>query len=152
MKQADQQVDGFTIRRLLACPRERVWRAWTDPDALTHWHHPRGVVTPRETIIVDLRVGGSYSYTMVNVETGTHYPTAGIYLEVSPPERLVFTWGEPGQSPEDAPVVSVTLNEREAGTELVLHLRGLAGRPGDGSVYDGWVEALAALVTLSASE
>ena len=41
--------------------------------------------------------------------------------------------------------MTVTLTERDGRTELVFSLRGIAGRPGDGHVYDGWDQALDSL-------
>ena len=99
----------FTITRLFDAPRDVVWRAWTDPVQASVWWHPRGISTPADTVHLDPRIGGHYSYTMVNDATGEEYPTAGTYIEISEPERLVFTWGNPGD--EDAPVVSITLRD-----------------------------------------
>ncbi|OUZ07621.1 polyketide cyclase [Aeromicrobium sp. PE09-221] len=137
----------FTLTRTLDAPVERVWEAWTDPDQLARWHHPVGVSTPRETVRVDLREGGTYSYTMVADETGETYPTGGTYLTVEPPHRLVFTWGAPGDAREDQPVVSLSLSATGDGTELTLNVTGIAGNPGDDGVYDGWNEALDSLET-----
>lgn len=135
----------FTITRLLDAPRELVWRAWTEAAELTHWHHPQGVSTPIESIAFDVRDGGHYRYTMVDDTTGEEYPTGGVFLEVVWPERLVFTWARPDDPVETAPVATVTLTEHGERTELVFHLRGLVGHPGDENVYDGWHEALATL-------
>ncbi len=135
----------FTLTRTLDAPIQRIWEAWTDPDQLARWHHPVGVSTPRESISVDLREGGSYAYTMVVDETGETYPTAGIYLTVDPPHRLVFTWGTPEDPKEDQPVISLSLASTGNGVELTLHVRGIAGEPGDDHVYDGWSEALDSL-------
>src|SRR5215204_3129260 len=85
----------FTITRIFDAPREIVWRAWIDPDEAAVWWHPRGIRTPRESVRIDARVGGSYAYTMIAPD-GAEYPTAGEYREVTPPESLVFTWGSPG--------------------------------------------------------
>ena len=56
--------------------------------------------------------------------------------------RLAFTWGDPEASAETAAVITLTFAEHDEGTELVFHLRGYDGKPGDGFVYDGWDEAL----------
>jgi len=130
----------FSITRTFDAPRELVWRAWTEESQLAHWLHPFGV--SNDSLAFDVRVGGEYRYTMTNDETGERFPTAGSYLEVEPFERLVFTWGDPGASIEDAPVITLTFTEQGDGTELLFHLRGYAGKPGDGFVYDGWDEAL----------
>ncbi len=152
MNQEAAETIGFSIRRQLPFSRERVWAAWTNPDALAIWHHPKGVVTPRETIFLDVREGGSYRYDMVNVETGQHYPTGGVYLEVRRPERLAFTWGDEGQSEKEAPVIIITLTERDGGTDLLLEAKGVAGHQGDGFIHDGWAEALDGLAEYGQSQ
>jgi uncharacterized protein YndB with AHSA1/START domain len=137
------KVRQFTITRVLDAPRETVWRVWTDPDEAPYWLHPRGIATPREHVEFDVRPGGRYRYTMVTAD-GTEYPTAGTYREVSPPGRLVFTWGSPGDADEVMPVISVDLAEHGPDgrqTLMTFHLAGFAGAPGDQNVYDGWSEA-----------
>ncbi len=99
-------------------------------------------MTPLETISFDVREGGRYRYTMVNIETGEEYPTGGVFLEVEPFERLAFTWGYPDAPVEDSPVVTLTLIEHGDHTEMIFHLRGFAGHPGDQYVYDGWSDTL----------
>ncbi|MGO1769125.1 MAG: SRPBCC family protein [Microbacterium sp.] len=130
----------FSLTRTLDAPRELVWRAWTDEAELVHWLHPFGVST--HSVAFDVREGGRYRYTMVNDTTGEEYPTGGTFLEVDPIERLVFTWADPAAPTEQAPVVTLTLTEQGERTELVFHLRGIAGAPGDDGVHDGWDEAL----------
>ncbi|MEY8565073.1 SRPBCC domain-containing protein [Corynebacteriaceae bacterium 7-707] len=136
----------FTITRTFRAPRELVWRAWTEKKELAAWFAPFGVST--NSVSVDLRVGGRYAYTMVNDSTGEEYPTGGEYLEITPTERLVFTWGDPDAPVDSAPVVSLTFTDvgqdgqDGQDTELVFHLRGIAGRPGDDHVHDGWDQAL----------
>lgn len=143
--QTTTQEKQFTITRVFDAPREVIWRAWTDPDEAAHWWHPREVRTPRESVRVDLRVGGGYEYTMIAPDN-SEYPTAGEYLEVVEPERLVFTWGSPGDDRTEVPVITVTLAELDGDrTEMMFHLRGIEGKPGDGFVYDGWNEAFDAL-------
>jgi uncharacterized protein YndB with AHSA1/START domain len=142
--QAATPTKQFTITRVFDAPREQVWRAWTDADEAPHWLHPRDIVTPRESVDFDVRPGGRYRYTMIAPD-GAEYPTAGVYREVVPPARLVFTWGSPGDADEEAPVVTVELAEHGATgdqTRMTFRLDGIAGAPGDQNVYDGWSEAL----------
>jgi uncharacterized protein YndB with AHSA1/START domain len=137
----------FTITRVFDAPRDAIWRAWTDPDEAAVWWHPRGLVTPRESVELDVRPGGRYRYTMIAPD-GTEYPTAGVYREVVEPERLVFTWASPGDPDESAPVVTVALEEHgDSGrqTHMTFHVTGWEGYPGDGNVYDGWDSALEVL-------
>lgn len=133
----------FTITRTLNVRRELVWRAWTEEKELAAWLPS----TPLESISFDVRKGGRYRYTMVNNETGKEYHTGGVFLDVVPFERLVFTWGDPDASIEESPVVTLTLTAESDRTEMIFHLRGFAGHPGDHYVYDGWAKTLDNLMT-----
>jgi uncharacterized protein YndB with AHSA1/START domain len=144
--------EQFTITRTFDAPRNLLWRAWTDPDEATQWWHPRGVSTPREHVSLDVRPGGAYSYLMVNDADGSEYPTAGTYLEVEEPERLVFTWRAAADSDDGAPVITITLTEVGDQTEMVFHLEGIAAHPGDGNVYDGWDSAFEVLAEKFAAQ
>ncbi|TDS84298.1 SRPBCC family protein [Nesterenkonia aurantiaca] len=133
---------GFTLARTFAATPEEVWEAWTDPDAAAHWYHPEGASTPRESIEMDVRVGGRYTYTMVNDDDGTRVITAGVYREVTPCQRLVFTWGDPLAEPEDTPVITLVLTPTGEGTRMTFEFRGADGAAGDNFFYDGWDSAL----------
>ncbi|MGY1551661.1 SRPBCC domain-containing protein [Microbacterium sp. A588] len=131
----------LSITRTFDVSRELVWRAWTEESELAQWLRPFGVST--DSVSFDVRVGGRYAYTMTNDETGEKFPTGGVFLEVEPIHRLVFTWGEPSAPVETAPVITLTFTSQGLNrSELVFHLRGYEGKPGDGFVYDGWDEAL----------
>lgn len=135
---------SFTITRTFDAPRETVWRAWTDPTLAAKWWHPHEVTTPRESVSIDLRVGGSYAYLMID-PTGGEWPTAGEYLEIREPERLRFTWGTPDDLGSDAvPVITVDLADAGDGTtRMTFHLQGMADDRGQSEhgVHDGWTEA-----------
>lgn len=117
---------GFVIVRRFAAPRELVYRAWTDPDRL-QWFGDTGVPADRHRTTVDLRVGGAWRIDMVE-SPERRYTTGGVYREIVPPERLVFTWGAAGgwpdldpARPDDNPVVTVTLEPVDGGTEMTVH-------------------------------
>jgi uncharacterized protein YndB with AHSA1/START domain len=133
---------GITLVRNLDATPEAIWNAWTDPDQAAQWWHSRGTSTPRETVEIDARVGGRYAYTMVNDENGEEYPTGGVYREVKPVSRLVFTWSNPADDPDDQPVVTVAIDPAGDLTRLTFDLRGVDGMSGDDSFYDGWESAL----------
>lgn len=145
MTESAKQIDmsqGFTITRVLVAPRDLVWHAWTEPDEMARWFHPRGATTPREDVHVDLRVGGQYGYVMVSEETGERISTGGTYLEIAEPERLVFTWGHPEAAVDESPVITLTFADLGDDTEMTFRLQGAPGQAGDGFMYDGWVSAL----------
>ncbi|MGL4743464.1 MAG: SRPBCC family protein [Dermatophilaceae bacterium] len=140
---------GFTIERTFDVPRETVWRLWTEPDEMARWWHPEGMTTPRDSVTADLRPGGRYTYTMVGPD-GAEHPTGGVYREIDPPRRLVFTWGDPEGLTDASPVVTVELDADGDRTRMRFRLDGVSGAPGDGYFHDGWASAFAVLgATLS---
>ncbi|MET0694966.1 MAG: SRPBCC domain-containing protein [Propionibacteriaceae bacterium] len=136
---------GFTLVRTFEASPKEVWEAWIDPDEAAQWWHPRGATTPRESVEIDARVGGRYTYTMVDDTTGQRVVTGGVYREVEPYERLAFTWGEPDGDPDDSPLITISLEQLDEGTRMTFDLRGIDGTRGDGSFYDGWESALDSL-------
>jgi uncharacterized protein YndB with AHSA1/START domain len=76
------------ITRVFDAPREAVFAAWTDPKQVAHWWGPTGFTTP--VCELDVRAGGAILIHM-RAPDGTIFPMTGVYKEVVPPERLVFT-------------------------------------------------------------
>jgi uncharacterized protein YndB with AHSA1/START domain len=89
------------VSRELQASREDVFRAWTESDLFAQWFTPPG--NSSVTADLDVRPGGSYRITLERTQLvpGTSH-IVGQYLEVEPPERLVFTfgWEEPPPVPE----------------------------------------------------
>ena len=109
------------VRTYLA-PRQLVWEAWTDPDQMAQWWGPRGISTPRESIVMELRPGGRMSFEMVDDATGQRYPNSGTVLEVDPPARIV--WSDDGFADGSGKgTATVTFTEVNARTTtLRVHL------------------------------
>jgi uncharacterized protein YndB with AHSA1/START domain len=78
----------LTITRLIDAPRAALYRCWTEPDLLKQWFTPRPWTTP--VVETDVRAGGS-SYFLFRGLEGQEFPNRGVYLEVVPDEKLVFT-------------------------------------------------------------
>ncbi len=76
-----------TITRVYDAPRELVWKAWTDAAMMAKWFGPRGFGATCE---LDIRVGGALRIVMHGPD-GNDYPMKGVFREVKPPERLVFS-------------------------------------------------------------
>ncbi len=78
----------LVLTRIINAPREKVFKAWTDPELIKQWFAPKPWTTPvAET---DVRVGGSNLIVMRSPD-GKDFPNRGVYLEVVPTERVVFT-------------------------------------------------------------
>ncbi|MGH8462481.1 MAG: SRPBCC family protein [Stenotrophobium sp.] len=97
--------------------REKIFRAWTDPQALKRWFCP-SAETRVALAEVDLRVGGRFRIDVQSPD-GEPHSVSGVYREIAPPEKLVFTWlGACG--PDGESLVTVKLNAYAGGTELIL--------------------------------
>ncbi len=111
------QTYSLEVKRTFSAPREKVWEAWTTPEALKRWFCPSDEFsTP--VADVDLRVGGAFRFQMRSPEGKTH-TAVGIYREVQPPEKLVFTWS---WEENDLPETLLTLEFRDLGEEAELVL------------------------------
>ena len=133
----------LVLRRTFTASRIRVFRAWIEPEALEHWLRPRGMSMTVSNL--EARVGGSFRF---NLENGGSI--FGTYLQIVPPEKLVFTWsGEVIQGRET--VVTLDFLDKGPVTEVVLtherlstpELRALAG--------SGWPSLLDALADVLSS-
>jgi uncharacterized protein YndB with AHSA1/START domain len=76
------------ITRVFDAPRALVWKAWTDPAMMAQWFGPRGFTNP--VCELDVRAGGALRIVMRGPD-GNDYPMKGVFLEVEPPERLVYS-------------------------------------------------------------
>jgi uncharacterized protein YndB with AHSA1/START domain len=76
------------LTRVLDAPRTLVWQAWTDPKMMAQWFGPRGFTASVPEL--DVRVGGTLRIVMHGPD-GNDYPMKGVFREVVPPERLVFS-------------------------------------------------------------
>ena len=107
------------LTRRFAAPRERVFNAWTTPEALKRWWCPPGWAPER--IDVDLRTGGAYCLEMRQLDGDTVVSIQGRFLHVHRPERLVYTWQWRGAF-EEMPETRVTVefHSIDGGTEVVV--------------------------------
>jgi uncharacterized protein YndB with AHSA1/START domain len=106
------------ITRAFRAPRERVFRAWTTPQALTKWWGPPGYECPSAE--VDLRPGGKYRLAMRKLPDGDVFYLSGVYREVRAPQRLIYTWSWEGQPEMGETLVTVEFLDRAGSTEVVL--------------------------------
>jgi len=112
-----QERPSLTLRRHYPVAPEKVWRAWTDPQALRAWFGPEEIVSV-PVAEVDLRVGGRFRVAMLAADGETH-DVSGVYQELVPNRKLVFSWAW-RSTPERESRVTVLIEPDGNGCELVL--------------------------------
>lgn len=143
----------LVLTRLIDAPCAKVFQAWTDPGLMKQWFAPLPWTTP--VVETDVRPGGS-SLIVMRGPDGNEFPNRGVYLEVVPNERLVFTDAfTQAWQPSEKPFMTVILTfEDQAGktkyTARVQHWT-VADREAHEKMgfHQGWAmctEQLAALV------
>jgi uncharacterized protein YndB with AHSA1/START domain len=127
MAQATQPADrSLTLSRTFDAPPSLVYRAWTDPELLKYWFVPKPWTIARAE--TDVRAGGC-SLIVMRDPDGNEYPNRGVYLEVVPNEKLVFTDAyTQAWEPSDKPFMTgiITFEPEDGGrktkyTARVLH-------------------------------
>lgn len=153
----DNQTE-ITMSRHFNAPRDLVYRAWTDPEQLAKWWGPHGFTNP--VCETDPRPGGLWRIDM-QAPDGTIYPNMGRYLEVVPPERIVYTdvvdddataWGD---TPPPSSVQTVTFEDVDGGTKVTVVVRVDSPEARDAMVemgaIAGWSESMERLDALLAA-
>jgi len=125
--------DRLELRRTFDVPRTVLFDAWTRPDSVREWFAPGEMTVPFAEI--DFREGGRYRIAMRNPD-GSQYIVSGTYRKIVPAERLVFTWRWEGD-PEET-LVTITFDEREGRTEMVLRHERFASKESHDRHLDGW--------------
>jgi uncharacterized protein YndB with AHSA1/START domain len=134
------------LHRVLAAKTERVYRAFTDPDAMARWLPPDGFTGKVHES--DVRVGGRYRMSFTNFTTGKSHGFSGEYLELKPGERLRYTDKFDDPALPGVIEVTVTLKTVSCGTELNIEQKGLPEVIPVESCYLGWQQSLNSLARL----
>ena len=141
------------IERSFAAPIDVVWGMWTDPAQFAAWYGPNGMSIP--VAEMDVTIGGTRKICMEmqSPERTMKMWFTGVYKEITPPNRLVYTeamcdeagtlippsaMGMPGDTPDITEVI-VNLSEADGQTHMTMVHRGVpAGTAGEG----GWRQAV----------
>ena len=105
------ETHDLVVTRTFDAPRERVWRAWSDPDEVMKWWGPQGFTVA--SLRFEPRVGERYRIEMVPPD-GDPFHLTGEFREVEPPARLAFTFSYENPDPDDVENL-VTLSFRGMG-------------------------------------
>jgi uncharacterized protein YndB with AHSA1/START domain len=115
---SDQQV---LITRIFDAPREQVFKAWTDPGEVAEWYGPEHMDVPRESVRIDLRVGGRWEVTMVQPGGDMEFAIGYEILELVEPELIVMRSDPmPDAGMHEPAVVRVELHDHGAKTRMTL--------------------------------
>jgi uncharacterized protein YndB with AHSA1/START domain len=147
MTEIGQEI-ALTLEHRYAAPREQVFDAWTSPDVLKRWWAAMPTwSTPLAE--VDAREGGRYRLSM-RTDEGDVHTVSGEYTEVSPPERLAYTWSweegpDAAMAGSKGSLVVVDFLEDGKGTLVRLTHSGFATEEFREMHVQGWQATLANL-------
>ena len=135
-------------RRYAAAPA-KVWRAWTDPQAIKRWWGPGTPHDPVSLAELDVRPGGRFRIVFGGPQ-GTDHEVRGVYREVlrasaSGTGKLVFTWTWPNSTPERESLVTLLFKADGGGTALAFRHEQLFDETVRDNHRRGWSESLAKL-------
>lgn len=138
--------NSVTLHRVLKATPEKVYRAFTEAEALAAWLPPYGFLCVVHTM--DVRVGGSYKMSFTNFSTGNSHSFGGEYVKITPNEFLQYTdtFDDPNLPGEMT--TSVWLKKVSVGTELKVVQEGIPAAIPIEMCYLGWQESLDKLMRL----
>lgn len=146
MAATDHQDQEVLITRIFEAPRERVFRAWTDPDEVADWYGPDHFDTPRERIHIDLRVGGRYELTMVQRDNGAEFAIGYEIVEIVEPELIVLRSDPMPEVGMHEPTIT-RVEFHDHGTKTRMTLTDGPYLQGRGHAEAGWNAAFDKLAT-----
>ena len=139
---------SLTLKRRLDAAPAKVYAAWTDPQKIARWFGPSTVRDGTVQAEIDLRAGGRYRISF-DSEDGEYFQVGGVYREIVPNARLVFSWAW-HTTPERESQVTVSLQPDGGGTLLTLHHERFFDEAARDGHARGWTELLDKLVKYSA--
>ena len=134
------------LHRVLTTKPEKVYRAFTEADALAKWLPPNGFTCTVHGL--EAKVGGTFRMSFRNFTTGNSHSFGGKYLELKPGERLRYTdtFDDPNLPGEI--LVTVTLKKVSVGTEVGIVQEGIPDVIPEEACYLGWQDSLKNLAAL----
>ena len=133
---------SLTLKRRLTAAPEKVYAAWAEPQKLVQWFGPASVKEDSVQAEIDLRVGGRYRISFD--ANGQYNQVGGVYREVVPNERLVFTWAW-HSTPERESLVTISMKAEGSGTLLTFHHAQFVDAVARDNHERGWTEFLTKL-------
>jgi uncharacterized protein YndB with AHSA1/START domain len=134
------------LHRVLRATPEKIYRAFTEADAMSRWLPPNGFLGKVHHL--DAKVGGTFKMSFTNFGTGQSHSFGGSYLELVPHERIRYTdkFDDPNLPGEMQ--VTVLLKKVSCGTEMNIEQTGVPAVIPAEMCYLGWQESLIQLAML----
>jgi len=138
--------NSVTLHRVIKTSPEKLYRAFTEANALAAWLPPYGFLGVVHEI--DVRAGGKYKMSFINFSTGNGHSFGGNYIELKPNEFLKYTdkFDDPNLPGEM--ITSVWLTKVSVGTDLKVIQEGIPSVIPAEMCYLGWQESLDKLIKL----
>lgn len=135
-----------SFHRVIKAPVSKVFRAFSDSNAMTFWLPPYGFLcTVHE---MDFRVGGGYRMSFHNFTTEKSHSFGGQYLEIKPNELLKYSDKFEDPNLPGEMTTTVWLKEVLCGTEIKITQEGIPEQIPAEFCYLGWQESLEKLIKL----
>jgi uncharacterized protein YndB with AHSA1/START domain len=134
------------FHRVLRATPEKIYRAFTDADAMAKWLPPHGFTGKVHHL--DARVGGTYKMSFTNFSTGKSHAFGGTYVELVPVARIRYTdrFDDPALPGEMQ--TTITLKKVSVGTEVDIEQSGIPDLIPPEACCRGWQESLTLLAQL----
>ena len=130
---------SLIIKRRFNAPPAKVFSAWTDPEKVKRWMGPGEVKALSAEC--DARVGGRYHWVM-RAPSGEEHDVSGVYREVVPNQKLVFTWAWKS-TPERESLVTVEIKPDGGGSLMTVTHEQFFDQDARDRHRQGWEGALA---------
>jgi len=130
---------SLSFKRRLGAPPEKVYAAWTDPKKIIRWFGRTDAKANSFRADIDARIGGRFRVSFSTDDE--YYEVGGVYREVVPNQRLVFSWAW-HSTPERESLVTVSLKPDGDGTLLTLVHEQLFDQAARDGHERGWIGAL----------
>ena len=130
------------VTRVFRAPRERVFKAWIDPDQVAAWWAPSDYEIPRESVEIEPRAGGWIHFSMVELAGGAVDRVRFTIVEISEPELLVLASDPKPEIGLPYPMVTQVVFEVVGDDTLVTVTQGPHTEDAQSRAAAGWLEAL----------
>ena len=138
--------NSVTLHRVLKADPEKVYRAFSDPNAFAFWLPPYGFLGIVHEL--DFRVDGAYRMSFINFSTGNGHSFGGKYLELKPNKFIKHTDRFDDPSLPEEMITSIWLTKVSCGTELKVIQENIPSVIPTEMCYLGWQESLDKLMKL----